>query len=158
MEVIKAVIEGSKCDQSMIHKTEGRLAYLCYAPRCSKRLVCDRCLLSDSQHVEEHRPYIKTIPEFEKNILEALDSSSVESTIRRQKGVLKQIVEQLKLVRERVKKKFQEHVKSVIENVFSDIFSQLQKIFESIDIQLNEYKSNFKTFGDDSNLLSEASK
>jgi hypothetical protein len=49
--------------------SKNSLGYICCAPKCKNRLISDKCMINDTNHIDNHSSYIKTIHEFKSSVV-----------------------------------------------------------------------------------------
>ena len=55
----------TKCVSKRAHAMENNtIAYICLHHKCQDRLLCNRCILEDKEHLKNHKKWIKTLEEF----------------------------------------------------------------------------------------------
>jgi hypothetical protein len=54
-------VEASPCQVNKDHEERGKIAFICEAPGCKKRLICSMCIVSDVEHKTLHKNYIKRL-------------------------------------------------------------------------------------------------
>lgn len=137
-------IKHSNCSQESDHGyRKGGINYICKAPNCKKRIICEKCILGDSPHCTSHSAYISTIEDLETNLHSRLSCKGVEKLIEKNE----QFSDFLKFRFNEIKSYIFDAVFSMIQGEIDEIFEMLEKrIFDIFVKFFEEFKTNLEVF------------
>jgi hypothetical protein len=158
-------IEVANCQTVKEHAEKGKITFICEAPNCNKRLICSLCILSDVNHKNEHKNYIKRLElgadcliqrsrDSFSNDMEMITHDASEKYISKLKNCSSIVIrsvddllqERLDIGRSSVEDHFNEKVKNPIRELA--ILSS-QRMEQKMIKSMTQNKSNLKDILDD---------
>lgn len=148
------LMESASCQHVKEHQDKGRIAFICEAPNCSRRLICSLCILSDDDHKRSHKNHIKTIAkgadcliersrDFFSRDMEMIAKDASEKYVSKLKSCAKLaqelfgrlLVERLEIGRSAVEDHFADKVLHPVKELSNLSIQRLQAVFSGMMAQ-----------------------
>jgi len=136
-------ITTSECNQTVIHRGPYEIKYVCLAPRCKKRIICNRCVIKGGPHLSEHSHYICPIGEFRRKLKVASNPSLTSKIFTEEAEFDNEVNSCIFGLKERIYNILVDELRIRIDKIFKGIQQDIKNIYSEMKVDMQKIQNVF---------------